>query len=182
MSTSIRKRNDEHDFFAKNILNQYFHNFCSSGIENGEVRPLPRKIFPETEVEKAFRNVEASDKEKTVIQIRNEDPRTLKYPKKETEALSRITFHSNKSYVIIGGTTDIGLELTDWMIKRGAKKILLNGRRSNLNGYQLLCLEKWSQFENVLVDIETSDVTANNGAKSLISTANKLGPVGGKNN
>lgn len=104
----------------------------------------------------------------------------MKSPKRTIEALSRLTFNENKSYVIIGGTKDIGLEMSDWMIKRGAKKIFLNAAKSNLNGFQLLCLKRWSYYTDVVVQISNEDIATTDGAKNLILAANRLGPVGGK--
>lgn len=39
-------------------------------------------------------------------------------------------------YVVIGGLGGFGLELADWLIMRGARKLLLTSRRGITNGYQ----------------------------------------------
>lgn len=96
------------------------------------------------------------------------------------KAIPRVTFDINKSYVIVGGTTDFGLELANWMIKRGAKKIILNSKRGITNGFQTLCLNKWTTFKDIKVEINTSDVFSKAGAQCLITTALQLGFVGGK--
>lgn len=39
-------------------------------------------------------------------------------------------------YIVVGGLGGFGLELADWLILRGARKILLTSRRGISNGYQ----------------------------------------------
>ena len=39
-------------------------------------------------------------------------------------------------YVVTGGLGGFGLELADWLIMRGGRKILLTSRRGITNGYQ----------------------------------------------
>lgn len=50
---------------------------------------------------------------------------------------SRFNCDTVKSYVIIGGLGGIGLELADWLIKRGAKKVVLSSRTGVQNAYQI---------------------------------------------
>lgn len=40
------------------------------------------------------------------------------------------------SYIIIGGLGGFGLELADWLVLRGARKIVLTSRNGIKNGYQ----------------------------------------------
>lgn len=39
-------------------------------------------------------------------------------------------------YVIVGGLGGFGLELADWLIMRGARRLMLSSRRGISNGYQ----------------------------------------------
>lgn len=142
---------------------------------------MPRKIFSEVNIEAAFRSIEtAENKVKTIIQIRKETPEILKAPKRQIKAAPRVTFYSEKVYIIIGGTTDFGLALTDWMIKKGAKKIVLHSLRYLLTGHQLFTLKRWSEYKNVLVEVNNDTVTDLEGVQNLLEKATILGPVGGK--
>lgn len=85
-----------------------------------------------------------------------------------------------KTYIIIGGLGGVGLELTDWMIQKGATKIILNSSRGLRNGYQSLCLKKWQTF-GVTVKISIHDSTEVAEAERLMLMAKKLGPIGGMN-
>lgn len=80
--------------------------------------------------------------------------------------------------MISGGLGGFGLELANWMIFRGAKKMVLTSRRGITSGYQALCVRRW-QESGVKVVISTADCATLAGTKKLIGEANSLGPVGG---
>lgn len=94
-------------------------------------------------------------------------------------AKQKIFFDIKKSYIITGGLGGIGLELADWMIKKGATKLVLNCRRGVMNSYQTFCLTKWKQFKRSQVVIRTEDTSDIHEAKRLIIEAEKLGSLGG---
>lgn len=94
------------------------------------------------------------------------------------KASPKIYFDPKKSHIIIGGLGGVGLELCDWMIKKGATKLILNSRRDKWNGYQLNCIKKWTQFKDIQILVNTKDTTHQKGAEELIKDAQKLGPVG----
>lgn len=66
------------------------------------------------------------------------------------------------------------------MIKRGAKKLVLNSRRGLTNSFQTYCLHKWTEYKDVSVQVNTADISIEAAAQTLISDAKRLGPVGGK--
>ncbi|XP_031628631.1 fatty acid synthase-like [Contarinia nasturtii] len=152
----------------------------AEGIKNGAVRPLPTTIFNENQVEQAFRFM-ASGRHigKVVVKVRDEESREVKKPtSKLIAAIPRTYFYSDKTYVIVGGLGGFGLELVNWMIARGASKIVLTSRIGVKTGYQSLMIRRWiEKGVNVLVD--TNDVTTLAGAQNLLNVANKLGQVGG---
>lgn len=111
--------------------------------------------------------------------MREEVPDTISSPNRTFLAVSKIYFNRKKSYVIIGGLGGVGLELTDWMVTKGATKFVLNSRSGVTNGYQSLCLNRWQKV-GVTVEVNTENSVDIKGAKRLILAARKLGPVGGK--
>lgn len=48
----------------------------------------------------------------------------------------RYSCDPKKTYILIGGLGGFGLELADWLIVRGAKKLVLSSRRGFSSGYQ----------------------------------------------
>ncbi|ALC38282.1 v-2-k05816, partial [Drosophila busckii] len=151
----------------------------AEGIQNGAVQPLPITLFTDQEIEKAFRYM-ASGKHigKVVIKVRNEEQQSALPKTRLIGAIPRTYMHSQKSYLIIGGLGGFGLELTQWLVCRGARYIVLNSRSGLKNGYQALMIRRWHERGvNVVVDI--NDSTTLIGCKKLLESTNKLALVGG---
>lgn len=152
----------------------------AEGIKSGAVRPLPTSVYNEQQVEQAFRFM-ASGKHigKVVLKIRDEEPSKIVVPTpKLVPAIPRTYMHKEKSYILVGGLGGFGLELANWMVSRGATKIVLTSRSGVRTGYQASMIRRWTS-RGVKVSIDTNDVTTLSGAKKLLQEANKLGPVGG---
>lgn len=155
-------------------------NLVSEGIKNGAVKPLPKTVFNENQVEQAFRFM-ASGKHigKVILKLREEESRqTMRPAVKTVSAIPHTYMDPEKSYVLVGGLGGFGLELTDWLITRGATKIVLTSRSGIKTGYQSLCVRRWRE-KRVDVLISTSDATTEKGANRLLTEAAQLGPVGG---
>ncbi|KAG5869188.1 hypothetical protein JTB14_000254 [Gonioctena quinquepunctata] len=156
------------------------HRLISQGLATGVVKPLPTKIFGEMDIENAL-TLLSSEKcsGKILIQLREETTDMSRLPPKSIMASPRVIFNPNKSYIIIGGLGGFGLELANWMIERGATKIILNSRRGLSTGYQAYCMKRWSKIRNVTVRVDMNDSSDPRKAEKLILDAMKLGPVGG---
>lgn len=152
----------------------------AEGIKNGAVRPLPTSVFNEKQVEQAFRFM-ASGKHigKVVVKVRDEEStKKLTPTPKLITAIPRTYVHSEKSYIVVGGLGGFGLELSHWLVSRGATKLVLTSRSGVKTGYQWLMIRRWRE-RGVVVAIDTNDVTTLKGAQALLRESNKLGPVGG---
>lgn len=112
--------------------------------------------------------------------MRKENVSTSKSPFKKIKATKKLYFYPDKSYLLIGGTGLIGLEVTDWIIRKGAKKIIINTEHPITSGYPALCLHKWSMYEGVNVEVCTEDASVITGLTKLIFKANNSGPIGGR--
>lgn len=147
----------------------------SEGIENGAVKPLPSTVYGENQVEQAFRFM-ASGKHigKVLLKIREEDTPNVK----TVQAIPRTYMNPDKSYILVGGLGGFGLELANWLITRGAKKIVLTSRSGLKTGYQSLCVRRWKQM-GVTVLVSTADAADEKGAKRLLTEAKDLGEIGG---
>ncbi|XP_045464695.1 fatty acid synthase-like [Harmonia axyridis] len=152
----------------------------AEGIENGAVQPLPATVFNEDQIEEAFRYMAAGKHiGKVVIKIREEEAQKIVIPKpKMVPAIPRAYMNGNKSYILVGGLGAFGLELTNWLVNRGATKILLTSRTGVKTGYQAFRLRKLRQ-RGIQIVVSTEDVTTEEGARCLIECAKTLGPVGG---
>ncbi|XP_062930495.1 fatty acid synthase [Mobula hypostoma] len=151
------------------------------GIRSGVVKPLKTTVFDRDDVESAFRFM-AQGKHigKVVLKVREEEGKS---PSTYSDQLSiaavpRTACPATKCYIITGGLGGFGLELANWLIERGARKLVLTSRSGIRNGYQAKRVREWKEM-GVDVLVSTSDVCSLEGTQHLIAEASGLGPVGG---
>ncbi|XP_075418526.1 fatty acid synthase isoform X2 [Tenrec ecaudatus] len=147
-----------------------------AGIRDGVVRPLKCTVFPKDQVEDAFRYM-AQGKHigKVVVQVQEEQRGACPAP---TMAISKTFCPAHKSYIIAGGLGGFGLELAQWLVVRGAQKLVLTSRSGIRTGYQAKQVREWRR-QGVQVLVSTSNIGSLEGARGLIAEAAQLGPVGG---
>ncbi|XP_074967591.1 fatty acid synthase [Phalacrocorax aristotelis] len=151
------------------------------GIREGVVKPLRSTVFSKEEVEAAFRFM-AQGKHigKVMIKVREEEK---EYPSRRSEpvkisAICRTSCPPTKSYIITGGLGGFGLELAQWLVERGAQKLILTSRSGIRTGYQAKRVQEWKAL-GIQVLVSTSDIGTLEGTQQLIEEALQLGPVGG---
>lgn len=93
-------------------------------------------------------------------------------------AVARTYMHPGKSYVLVGGLGGFGLELAQWLVTRGATRLVLSSRGGVRTGYQAWCIRRW-RAAGVQVRVCALDAAARGGARALLQEAQRLGPVGG---
>ncbi|KAH6920010.1 hypothetical protein HPB50_029002 [Hyalomma asiaticum] len=153
----------------------------TQGVASGAVRPLGTVPFTINQVEEAFRFMAYGKQTgKVVIQIRPEETFQNTAPALPitVEAVRRSYFYEHKSYVIVGGLGGFGLELAEWMVTRGCRKLLLVSRSGVRSGYQKLCLERWHRI-GAEVRVSRTDVSSEDGVHQIVQRATAMGPVGG---
>ncbi|EHH58444.1 hypothetical protein EGM_08298, partial [Macaca fascicularis] len=152
-----------------------------AGIRDGVVQPLKCTVFPGAQVEDAFRYM-AQGKHigKVLVQVLAEEPEAVLKGAKPTlmSAISKTFCPAYKSYIIAGGLGGLGLELAQWLIQRGAQKLVLTSRSGVRTGYQAKQVRQWRR-QGVQVLVSTSNISSLEGARGLIAEAAQLGPVGG---
>ena len=99
-------------------------------LDKNIIKPLKTTVFNADQLEEAFRFM-ASGKHigKILIKIRDENGPLVK------EVTPRVFFNPQHSYIICGGLGGFGMELADWMIIRGCRKIVLSSSRGVIDGY-----------------------------------------------
>ena len=78
--------------------------------------------------------------------------------------------------IFAGGLGGFGLELADWLVLRGARKLVLSSRTGIRTGYQSLRVRLWRSYGAKVV-ISLADITTESGVAELLSNANRLGQV-----
>lgn len=108
-------------------------------LDSGVIQPLNTTLFNANQVEEAFRHM-ATGKHigKVLLKIREDENDEKSLPIK---ALNRIYCDSSESFLIVGGLGGFGLELADWLVMRGCRKLVLSSSRGFTNGHQILKVE-----------------------------------------
>ncbi len=68
------------------------------------------------------------------------------------------------------------MELTDWLVERGARYLIINSAEGLTNGSQALRLRFWKSH-GAKISILTNDMTNEEGVKKLLETAGSEKPV-----
>jgi fatty acid synthase, animal type len=105
-------------------------------------------------------------KGKVLVQIREEEQQQLCAPSPmRVRAVCRTLCHPQHVYLITGGLGGFGLELAQWLINRGARKLVLTSRNGIRTGYQSRCVHFWRRMK-VKVLISTLNIARKVGLKS----------------
>ncbi|KAF9823812.1 hypothetical protein SFRURICE_006663, partial [Spodoptera frugiperda] len=151
-----------HIFNEDVMIRKRLQSLLLSGIQNGAVRSLTYCTFEANEVENAFRYMAAGKH----------------IGKNEIQRKRCFTYicHEDYVYIVVGGLGGFGLELADWLIMRGGRKILLTSRRGITNGYQSSRLKAWASY-GAEVQYSTHDVSTESGCEDMLKKALSMGPV-----
>jgi amino acid adenylation domain-containing protein len=92
-------------------------------VGEGTLSPLPHAVYPISEVAAAFRTMQQGKHiGKLVLSMRQRPPSIA--PGDEP-----VAFRADASYLITGGLGGFGLAVARWMVERGARHLVLVGRR-----------------------------------------------------
>ncbi|XP_047111860.1 fatty acid synthase-like [Schistocerca piceifrons] len=159
------------------------------GLRKGVVKPLPRKVFSRNQAEEAFRYMASGHHiGKVLLCIREEEKHNeskISQPLM-VQAKPRISFTHNAVCIVAaklstklqytGGLGGVGLQLSNWLVSRGLRQLVITSRRGACTAYQQLCLERLRK-KGVAVHVAVDNMCTNGGAKSIINQANKMGTV-----
>ncbi len=108
-------------------------------LENGELKPLPRKVFALEEASSAFRFM-AQAKHIGKVVVAQEDASRgwwivdRENPTHDLQSTRHdrhtITIKSDATYLITGGLSGLGLLVAQWLVEHGARHLVLMGRRA----------------------------------------------------
>ncbi|WP_414581134.1 SDR family NAD(P)-dependent oxidoreductase [Scytonema sp. PCC 10023] len=137
-------------------------------FEEQTLHPLPHRVFPISKAPDAFRYMaKALHIGKIVVSL--QDPDVVLAPADE----EKVTFRSDGTYLITGGLGGFSLAVAKWLVKNGAKHLVLMGRSGAASptaseavktlesaGASVVVakadVSKATQVANVLTDIEQS--------------------------
>ncbi|GFS43887.1 fatty acid synthase, partial [Nephila pilipes] len=149
-------------------------------MRTGAIKPLDRTLFDRNSVEDAFKYMtKGIHVGKILLKIRDEETEAYNIPKRfMLPAVPDTQFYYNKVYIIIGGLGGFGMEVTKWMIRKGAKNLILTSRYGIRTSYHHFCLKKW-QTQGINVQVSTLNASIKSEAETLLRNASCIAPVGG---
>ncbi|KAJ3146079.1 hypothetical protein HDU86_000536 [Geranomyces michiganensis] len=89
-------------------------------------------------------------------------------------------FNPRKSYLLVGGCSELGVRIVDWMVKRGARHVLMSSRR----GMKALSKVDKLYIQHMLdlgatIDVIAADALNHADTERLFAAATDRGPIGG---
>jgi len=107
---------------AKNLFSEIMELF-----ESGYFRPLTHVVYPASDIASAFRLMQHSGHiGKIVVTIKDEIGTVVD----DQEIQQHVQLNDKASYLITGGMSGFGLATARWLIDRGARHLILLGRRT----------------------------------------------------
>lgn len=150
---------------------QLFIDIIRPHVGTTPLPPQPFTAFPVTELPAAL----AWQDQDTAIGkvVINMEDQTV-------NALPAIDFvlSAQKVYLITGGGTGLGLELAQWMVSKGARKLVLANRSGPKNDHDRAVIDELQQRQIVLLLLQV-DITSAIDVAEMVVQARTLGPLGG---
>ncbi|XP_040165772.1 fatty acid synthase-like [Anopheles arabiensis] len=163
-------------FQEKRDLLVELHKLIMKDLAKGIIQPLPTTVFQAHEIEQAFRYLAtAKHIGKVVLKIRDNEDDLASVP---ISYLPRVYCNPEQTFVIAGGLGGFGLELADWLIIRGCRKLLLSSSRGITKPYQQYRINTWRTY-GVQVTVSTEDISTYDGCRRLLQQAIQMGPIAG---
>ncbi|XP_060517485.1 fatty acid synthase-like isoform X2 [Cylas formicarius] len=152
-------------------------------LDEGEVVHQQHNVVEIDKVESALQFIESKEfDEKLVVRIsevnasKEKSPFGMKIP-----CLSRYYCDGDKSYIICDRRDYVGLELADWLISRGCRKLILAHQTCVGIAYLAYRTKFWKKYgctvETFSLECDEYDISTFQGCENLVNRANKLGPV-----
>jgi acyl transferase domain-containing protein/NADPH:quinone reductase-like Zn-dependent oxidoreductase/NAD(P)-dependent dehydrogenase (short-subunit alcohol dehydrogenase family)/ubiquinone/menaquinone biosynthesis C-methylase UbiE/acyl carrier protein len=152
---------------AKNhpaLIDTIFHELIAS-FERGEMESLPHRVFPLREAKTAFRYMAQGRHTGKVVISHGEMLRL-------DQAGSK--FDSQGTYLISGGLHGLGLMTAQWLAERGARHLVLTGRRAPDPEAAAALMTMESQ--GICVRVAQADVSDAGAMKHLLEETRKTMP------
>ncbi|KAF9238195.1 putative nonribosomal peptide synthetase [Melanogaster broomeanus] len=96
-----------------------------------------------------------------------------------TDATSRL-FNPAKSYVLVGGCSELGVRISEWMVTLGARHIFLTSRRgaAGLSKVDQMYLH-FLRLSGAEVEVIAADATSDDATATVVLRARESGKIGG---
>lgn len=89
-------------------------------------------------------------------------------------------FNSSKSYILVGGSSELGVQLVQWMAKNGARHLVLTSRRgpTALTKVDRMHIQ-YLRLAGLKIDVVAANATSDREMATVIKKASEQVPIGG---
>ncbi|RAL66180.1 hypothetical protein DID88_005852 [Monilinia fructigena] len=141
-----------------NLLSQ-----ISSFLSQGIIKPTSHTIFPLSDVEIAFKTLQSAVFDgKLIIAPKADD--LVKVSKFQTYKILR----PDATYILIGGTGGLGRSMARWMVRKGAKYLVLVSRSGSVTGKVKELVDDLAAVDANVV-VRRCDVANSDAVECLVS-------------
>ncbi|KAJ8980787.1 hypothetical protein NQ317_004788 [Molorchus minor] len=163
-----------------NVFNQpkdvkeEINKLMTDGIERLVVRPLQRKTVAHQDVETILSNLKQNTNiGKILIKIDN----NLSLSKLDVDKPNRFICDSKNSYLVYGGTSENWTNVTEWLVLRGARKIVVSSESTPQQTHINRRLSLLQTYYGVDIITAPNKAHTKEGAAELLSEVYFLGPI-----
>ncbi|CAG9798235.1 unnamed protein product [Chironomus riparius] len=154
---------------------QFVYSLVDKDLKSGIIKPLNVTVFDANKIEDAFRYMTTGYHiGKVVLKMRQNENDKCSLP---LNSLNRVYYNSDECIIIPGGLGGFGIELAEWLVLRGCRKLILSSRRGISTGRQAYKIALWESLGAKVV-VSTANTATEEGCDELIKQAIELGPVG----
>ncbi len=134
-------------------------------FEEKEIHPLPHRVFDANRIQDAFSYMQQSRQiGKVIVRLPEELP-------VESKPLNKsLVLDSGAAYLVTGGLNGFGLTTAKWLVEKGAKHLILLGRKGAVNETSISAV---AEFESAGVTVSTPPCDVTNEAQ-LASVFNDI--------
>ncbi|CAB9503931.1 Mycocerosic acid synthase-like polyketide synthase [Seminavis robusta] len=94
------------------------------------------------------------------------------------EALNIFHCRPDKQYLVTGGLGGVGIEFCQWLLSRGAQRITIATRSSNLTAYQQLKVSEW-RAQGAQIDVTDAKLSDPGIAEEVVRSLEQQMSIGG---
>ncbi|KAI6142295.1 putative nonribosomal peptide synthetase [Pisolithus thermaeus] len=89
-------------------------------------------------------------------------------------------FDPRKSYILVGGSSELGVRIAEWMVNHGARHIFLTSRRGprGLTKVDNLYIH-YLRSKGVQIEVIAADAISKEQTAAVVERAKEVGPIGG---
>ncbi|KAJ5628114.1 hypothetical protein N7490_010342 [Penicillium lividum] len=113
----VREKNPR---LTRRLMREAFYTFANTNAQSR----WPITVMPISEVEHGLRALQGGQVIGKLVVTMTDDAKVKVHPARKEEKL----LHAEGTYIVVGGTSGIGLDLASWMPNKGAKHIVLVSR------------------------------------------------------